>query len=293
MGNVEMAAQTPMIEKQEELLKVWEPLLEMISKLLKDDHGRATTDEGLITRHGLAFMEMEVSTIVASLKIPLQRQPSRDSFALSRRMSWLKSRLGGEVEAFMKSLYSRHWHGGEAAPCVLLLLKKAMRCFCPRPLDDSILWMAYKLYREVAKEAQLEYPRSSIPSSPPDQVVEEAGGLHDQLVGIDGQVEELLRWIMAADDKSLRVMAITGPTGVGKTTLAMELHRRLQSQAEQYCFQCCVVAKFYHQSKWPQPSGSYFLLKTMLSQIIDLEAPSTYDDAELARRVSERLKERR
>ncbi|KAL5204098.1 hypothetical protein ABZP36_008969 [Zizania latifolia] len=111
------------------------------------------------------------------------------------------------------------------------------------------------------------------------------------LVGIDGQANKLLRWLTAAavDNKSLRVMCIVGPTGVGKTTLAMELHRRLRCQTAQH-FQCCAAASF---------SRTYdrcsLLLQSILSQLIDKKTTKLEDDDTnmLARSISECLQDKR
>ncbi|OEL37749.1 hypothetical protein BAE44_0001234 [Dichanthelium oligosanthes] len=68
-------------------------------------------------------------------------------------------------------------------------------------------------------------------------------GLH--LVGIDVPVKKLLRWLVMSTDKSLKVVSIVGPAGVGKTTLAMELCRRLwgQSGGGHYYFHCGATAR--------------------------------------------------
>uniref|UniRef100_A0A0D3HNU6 Uncharacterized protein n=1 Tax=Oryza barthii TaxID=65489 RepID=A0A0D3HNU6_9ORYZ len=156
-------------------------------------------------------------------------------------------------------------------------------------------YKAYYLYRVCSNEPLLKLPSSELMPSLHQAAQVEAAAVHDHLVGIDGTANELLGWLMAAN-KSLRVMAIAGPAGIGKTTLAMELHRRLRCQTH---FQCHIVANFsrkLHRSK--------FLLQTILKQIIEqLEAPSSPNSSEitmleddlelLARNISERLKDKR
>uniref|UniRef100_A0A0D9XTZ6 Uncharacterized protein n=1 Tax=Leersia perrieri TaxID=77586 RepID=A0A0D9XTZ6_9ORYZ len=165
-----------------------------------------------------------------------------------------------------------------------------MRCFCrPRSFDYEIQSAAYNLYCVVVGiDPQLELSSSEVV----------AGAHHDDLVGIDGPAEELLRWLMVADngDMGVKIKAIVGPAGIGKTTLAMEVHRRLQSQNGDH-FQCCVVAKSV-----PDKSR---LLQTILSQIMDQEALSTPDSqtvmmedtpellAQLADKISEVLSDKR
>ncbi|KAF0894964.1 hypothetical protein E2562_004954 [Oryza meyeriana var. granulata] len=263
-------------EQQGELLEMFEPLLEIISKLLK-----ASRVADAPERHCLVFMEMEVSTFVAWLRMRLQ--PYGYGLDVDRRMrTWLSFLhvLGGKIRDTVKSLSNQL---GEEAPYALL--RKAMQCFRRRrSFDSTILMTAFICYCVVA-----------INPHPCCELV--PGALHDHLVGIDGPVKELLRWFMAAGE-SLQIMAIVGPAGIGKTTLAMELYHQLRCQTEEY-FQCYAVAKF----PWrPVPNRINLLLKSILSQIIHLEAPSPHnseitmleDDPELlARNISEHLKDKR
>ncbi|XP_052136483.1 disease resistance protein Pikm1-TS-like [Oryza glaberrima] len=275
------------MEKREELLKMLVPLPGMISELL--EAGRITDSR---ERHYLAFMEMEVSTIVASLRMPLPPPRDRRGVDLDRQADWLSS-----VEYFgwstVKSLGNPH--GEDHAPRALL--RKAMRCFRrPRSFDHE----AFILFLLCSIDPRLELPSSELMPSPPQAAQVEAAAVHDHLVGIDGTANELLGWLMAADE-SLRVMAIAGPAGIGKTTLAMELHRRLRCQTQENYFQCHVVANFSRR-----PHRSKLLPQTILKHIIEqLEAPSSpnsleitmlelEDDPELlARNISRRLKDKR
>uniref|UniRef100_A0A0E0DXJ6 Uncharacterized protein n=1 Tax=Oryza meridionalis TaxID=40149 RepID=A0A0E0DXJ6_9ORYZ len=283
------------MEKQEALLKEWEPLPGRISKLL--EAGRITDAH---ERHYLAFVEMEVSTIVASLRMPLA-PPPRDRCVvdlIDRHKSWLMMLKHETRDAIdmVKLLCKRH---REEAP--RSLLRKPMRCFRrPMSFNYETPGKAYHLYRVCSNDPRLKLPRSELmPSLHQAAQVEAAAVRHDHLVGIDGTANELLGWLMAAD-KSLRVMAIAGPASIGKTTLAMELHRRLRCQTH---FQCHIVANFSGR-----PHRSKLLPQTILKQIIEqLEAPSSpnsseitkqiieqLDDLELlARNISERLKDKR
>ncbi|XP_052136484.1 disease resistance protein Pikm1-TS-like [Oryza glaberrima] len=277
MGSATTAALiTFIMEKREELLKMLEPLPGRISKLL--EAGRITDSR---ERHCLAFMEMELRTIVASLRMLLPPPRDRCGVDLYRQKDWL-----GPVE----------YHGRRTVKS-LGNLRKAMRCRCfrrPRSFDHDNPFMAYILYCLCSDYRRLELPSSELMPSPPQAAQVEAAAVHGHLVGIDSTANELLGWLMAADE-SLRVMAIAGPAGIGKTTLAMELHRRLRCQTH---FQCHVVANFSRR-----PHRSKLLPQTILKQIIEqLEAPSPnsseitilMDDPELlARNISKRLKDKR
>ncbi len=308
MGSPETAALiTSIMKKREELLKEWEPLPGRISELL--EAGRITdADE----RHYWAFVEREVSSIVASLRMPLPPPRDRRGVDLIRRQKdWLEVLMYDTRDAIdmMKLLCKRHREEALRA-----LLRKSMRCFrrpmsfnyaidmmkllCdrhPRSLEYGILYLAHDLYRGCSIDPRLELPSSELMPSPHQADQVDAAAIHDHLVGIDGTANELLGWLMAADE-SLRVMAIVGPAGIGKTTLAMELHRRLRCQTH---FQCHIVANFSGR-----PHRSKLLPQTILKQIIEqLEAPSSPNSAEitmleddlelLARNISERLKDKR
>nr|AAX53158.1 YNR2 [Oryza sativa Japonica Group] len=269
---------TSIMEKKEAALKELEPLLESVSKLLKS--GRFTDAH---ERHGLAFLEMELGAIVAYLRMPMS--PSigdHDDGAHYDLMTWMSVLIGvrNTVTAIVKFLSNQ--------PCVPL--RKATRRFRRRrSFGYDIPRKVYPLY------LVFNGLRSELMPSPPQAAQVEACTVHDHLVAIDGTANELLGWLMAADE-SLRVMAIAGPAGIGKTTLAMELHRRLRCQTH---FQCHIVANFSRR-----PHGSKLVPQTILKQIIEqLEAPSSPNSSEitmlgddlelLARNISERLKDKR
>uniref|UniRef100_A0A0D3HNU8 Uncharacterized protein n=1 Tax=Oryza barthii TaxID=65489 RepID=A0A0D3HNU8_9ORYZ len=250
MGSPETAALiTSIMKKREELLKEWEPLPGRISELL--EAGRITDAH---ERYYLAFVEREVSSIVASLRMPLPPPRDRRGVDLIRRQKdWLEVLMYDTRDAIdmMKLLCDRH----------------------PRSLEYGILYLAHDLYRGCSIDPRLELPSSELMPSPHQADQVDAAAIHDHLVGIDGTANELLGWLMAADE-SLRVMAIVGPAGIGKTTLAMELHRRLRCQTqEHYYFQCHVVAAA-NFSRRPH-RRSKLLPQAILKQIIEqLETPS-------------------
>ncbi|BAF28613.2 Os11g0606400, partial [Oryza sativa Japonica Group] len=215
---------------------------------------------------------------------------------IDRHESWLMMLKLETRDAIdiVKLLCKRH---REEAPRSLLR-KPPMRCFRrPMSFNYDTPGKAYYLYRVFSNDPRLKLPSSELMPSLHQAAQVEAAAVHDHLVGIDGTANELLGWLMAAD-KSLRVMAIAGPAGIGKTTLAMELHRRLRCQTH---FQCHVVAKL---SRRPAHRSKQLLLQTILKQIMEqLEAPSSPNSSEitmleddpelLARNISECLKDKR
>ncbi|KAL5212309.1 hypothetical protein ABZP36_023156 [Zizania latifolia] len=294
MESGDTAASHSMKEKQqeEEVFKVLEALCGRIRKLLETG-GRVTDDR---KRHCLAFMEMEVSALVESRRLPPPIPPpwaDCDGVSVNSFLEeWLNRLASGArvIDDFVDK------EGGRQVGRALL--QKAARPFRRRKLSKllrTIQWEAYKLYCAAEECCGFELPSSQLrpPSPPPPQAAKAC-----DLVGIDGPAKKLLRCLTAAadDDKSLRVMYIVGPTGVGKTTLAMELHRRLRCQTAQH-FQCCAAASFSRSS-----DRCSLLLQSVLLQIVDLETWSPHNSETtmldnnpklLARSISERLQDKR
>ncbi|KAG8070186.1 hypothetical protein GUJ93_ZPchr0006g42551 [Zizania palustris] len=277
-------------QEREETFKVLEALCGRIRKLLET--GRVTDDR---KRHCLAFMEMEVSALVEWRRLPPRTQPpwadcdGRSVHSFLER--WL-NRLLSDARAIDDFVDKE---GGRQVGRALL--QKAARLFRRRKLFRIIERDAYDMYCAaeecrgyVLSSSQLRPPS---PPPPPPQAPKAC-----DLVGIDGPARKLLRCLTAAadDDKSLRVMYIVGPTGVGKTTLAMELYRRLRCQTAQH-FQCCAAASFSRSS-----DRCSLLLQSVLLQIVDLETLSPHNSETsmlddnpklLARSISERLQDKR
>ncbi|KAL5204596.1 hypothetical protein ABZP36_009467 [Zizania latifolia] len=274
------------MEKQEKMLKA---LLGKIHKLL--DTGRVTDERG---RHCLEFMMMEASALVESRRLPPPPPPWTycDHCSIEvwlDRLTWTATKIDECLD--------KHDDGkvGHA------LLQKAARPFRRRKPSHLLRQFdcdAYELYQAAEECCGYELPSSDLRP----QAAKEC-----DLVGIDRPAKKLLRWLTAAaaddDDTSLRVMCIVGPTGVGMTTLAMELHRRLQCQTAQH-FQCCAAASFSRSS-----DRCNLLLQSILLQlqIVDLETCSLRrlktrrpggqlqidDPKQLARSISERLHDKR
>ncbi|RCV38963.1 hypothetical protein SETIT_8G184900v2 [Setaria italica] len=113
-------------------------------------------------------------------------------------------------------------------------------------------------------------PASSNNELPPQAA--EAGGSRPQaghpIVGIDRPTKKLLRWLspLEGTGKRLRIMSIVGPTGMGKTTLALELRKWISCQASggHHYFQFNVMAQASRRA-----DRNELLLRDILSQISD------------------------
>jgi ATPase subunit of ABC transporter with duplicated ATPase domains len=109
----------------------------------------------------------------------------------------------------------------------------------------------------------------------------------DGLVGIDQPRDELVRLLMEGEGASvqqLKVISIVGPGGLGKTTLANEVYRRLEGQ-----FEC---RAFVSLSQQPDVKK---ILRNILSQVSmqELSNMEMWDEEKLINAIREFLKNKR
>ncbi|KAG8090161.1 hypothetical protein GUJ93_ZPchr0011g27057 [Zizania palustris] len=253
---------------EEEQRQMLEALRVRIRKLLEP--GRVTGDRG---RHWLAFTEMEASALLAE---------SRRS-VLARGIQFL--------EAMVDVIEDDHDFLGKKVGKIgeFFMLAHEMH---RRMLNSHQLFHEYAYLFNLVVEECCGYKTQPQPQPQATKECDLVGN------GIDGQANNLLT-VAADDNKSLRVTCIVGPRGVGKTTLAMELYRRLRRKTAHH-FQCCAAATF-------SPPYYYgrrrLLLESILSQAqLELVNPETrrtissYDDGKemlLARSIREQLQDKR
>lgn len=109
----------------------------------------------------------------------------------------------------------------------------------------------------------------------------------DGLVGIDKPRDQLVKWLMEGVGLSvqqLKVMSIVGSGGLGKTTLANEVYRKLEGQ-----FQC---RSFVSLSQQPDVKK---ILRSILSQVSQQEYANIniWDEEKLINAIQEFLKTKR
>lgn len=109
----------------------------------------------------------------------------------------------------------------------------------------------------------------------------------DGLVGIDKPRDEIIKWLMEGVDASvqqLKVISIVGPGGLGKTTLANEVFRKLEGH-----FQC---RAFVSLSQQPDVKK---ILRSILSQVSQQEYANIdiWDEEKLINAIREFLKNKR
>lgn len=100
------------------------------------------------------------------------------------------------------------------------------------------------------------------------------------LVGIDGPMSDVVEWLIGGTTATLKVLSIVGFGGLGKTTLAMEVFRRVGAQ-----FGCRAFAAVSQKMDMKK------LLKDLLSQVAqgDVDGMDTWEEGRLIRKLRECL----
>ncbi|KAL6907902.1 hypothetical protein ACP4OV_002072 [Aristida adscensionis] len=99
-----------------------------------------------------------------------------------------------------------------------------------------------------------------------------------RLVGMDRSVEKLEEWLTDEGEPHLRVVSVVGLGGVGKTTLANQLYRRLRSR-----FDCCA---FVRSSQKPDFRK---LLTSILLQVRRHRPPDAFESLNLIDTIRKHL----
>lgn len=280
---------------KEVVLEQMKGVIGRISKLLLRYHGRRVRSTDSVSLLFLRFLEVELSDLSELLReLPL---PDRDGSYYIKSVimpDWLEKQSNLATDLW-NELYNHKQAG-------------AIGCFCRTTtrIPFSNLFQLKKFLRDVPSivESSCRYNHllladddeitSSRMTSPlqPHPYVETAAG-RKPLVGVHGALgHKVLRWFM--DDHkcdTVKIISMVGPVGVGKTAIAMEVYRRLQSRGGgEGNVLCCATAK---ASRWPDMKK---LLLHILSQIDELAAlaPASIDELEqLIQKISECLQDRR
>ncbi|CAN6363768.1 unnamed protein product [Urochloa humidicola] len=102
------------------------------------------------------------------------------------------------------------------------------------------------------------------------------------LVGIDRSMEKLQDWLIGDGERKLRVVSIVGLGGVGKTTLAKELYRKIKSQ-----FECRAFALT------SQKPDIRKLLSSILLQVLPERPPDVSESSNLIDAIKAHLQHKK
>ncbi|EMS48852.1 Disease resistance protein RPM1 [Triticum urartu] len=244
-------------KEMKEALVLMEPLPPRISELLlKQGVGSVASDRD---RRSLAYMEKELSTVVAALRQLTSRVLGPDHVAPR-----IKDRL-----AHLRELANWTWD-------LVDELAHGRTRYDTRLPDLNLTWIEQLLLVDAAghdPSAPLSCDNYQLPQPDTDTT--------PHLVAMDGPRKKLLRWLME-DGEATKIISIIGPTGVGKTTLVVEVY----SQVRQH-FQCCATAKMSRQT-----SDAEALLRHIMSQIMD-EAALCSNGYLLAHNIKTYLQDKR
>ncbi|KAI4989524.1 hypothetical protein ZWY2020_036841 [Hordeum vulgare] len=105
---------------------------------------------------------------------------------------------------------------------------------------------------------------------------------YGELVGIDGHVNKLQEWLGKDGEQKLKVVSVVGSGGIGKTTLAKELYRRISS-----LFDCRAFVRT------PRKPDARRLLISMLSQIRPHHTPHNWKVHSLIADIRTHLQDKR
>jgi len=258
------------VTKIKEVLRLLMPLPAKIAALLEPAGRRRIRDHP--ERRALEFMKMELTDIVDSLKSmlpPLQD----DRVGAGLEMEWLKTLIifARDAQCLVKEVSDSRLHTLLRRPAQFF--GRSNKVLLYSMMQESFRAAEYaSKYRclLLAGESSDHAPRPFLPGLP--------------LFGMDRPTKKLLGWLTPREEteKRLRFMAIVGPAGMGKTALAMELHRRLQCQASggHNSFQCNVVAQVSNSTPRLE-----LLLRDILSRISNSTAQLLTSDQSPSKRM--------
>jgi disease resistance protein RPM1 len=228
---------------------VMKPVLAKLATLMGDEYKKI---KGL--RKAVTFLQRELSDMDALLeKMDSADELDPQAKKWRRDIIEMSYNIEDRIDDFMHSV-------GEANDKIGILRKAAkfMRTFNDRRRLANEFQEIQTLVIEASERRKRYMLDQCISVTAPIVVDPRVSAIYKEsmsLVGIDAQKDELVNWAMD-EGKRLKFMAIVGPGGLGKTTLANEVYREVEGK-----FDC---KAFISVSQKPQVIG---LFNSLLSQL--------------------------
>lgn len=260
-----------------------EPLHSRFERLLQGRH--VTADDDL---RSFRFIACELKGIPASW---CQVDYVDENFLT------LLAKLRGVVKDIEKHLdeYKKALQGNRAQETQCLVERLSR-------VTEVLFWYSHLLPLDDG-DGTYSYRVSSSAEPHPYAIQTEVNADRIPLIGIENAQRKLLRWSIADQEdnnKTLKIISIVGPAGVGKTALAMEVYRQLQQIGSGSYFECCATAQVSRRpeikkllwhilSQIDEPAAISLASSNQPSQVTELE-----DEQELlVRNINQCLQHKR
>ncbi|CAD6269921.1 unnamed protein product [Miscanthus lutarioriparius] len=185
-----------------------------------------------VTQSDIAFLSNELSSMNALLeklaaaeKLDVQVQVWRDNI---RELSY---DIEDCIDMFMQKL--NHGDAAKAGNFVKKIIGKVKKLWSGFQMANQIHELKARVVEECERRLRYKYDES-ISTAVKVEIDPRLPALYveaEKLVGIDGPMQNLMDWLMKDDStQQLRVVSIVGFGGLGKTTLANQVYRKIKSQ---------------------------------------------------------------
>jgi len=224
-----------------------------------------------VTQSDIAFLSNELSSMNALLeklaaaeKLDVQVQVWRDNI---RELSY---DIEDCIDMFMQKL--NHGDAAKAGNFVKKIIGKVKKLWSGFQMANQIHELKARVVEESERRLRYKYDES-ISTAGKVEIDPRLPALYaeaEKLVGIDGPIQNLMDWLMKDDStQQLRVVSIVGFGGLGKTTLANQVYRKIKSQ-----FDCTA---FVPVSRSPVIKK---ILRDLLTELGSSKSHSSSDDDE-------------
>jgi len=177
---------------------------------------------------GIRFLREELST----MDEVLQELAEKDDDQIDRRAKDWRSKvreLSLDIEDCIDRFRLNHSHGGSKANFVRKAVRKVKILLQDRGLAEEIQKLKSLVVEQSERAKRYDIHKCLGATPPPVPLDPRASPLFQEatdLVGIDGPRKEIIE-LLKCEEMQHKVVSIYGTAGQGKTTLAMEVYRKI------------------------------------------------------------------